>query len=173
MQGARSGEVLQLVSFDLNGEEYGVDILKVQEIIRMLAITKVPRLPEFVEGVINLRGKVIPVISLRKRFGFEAKDVDKRSRTVVVDIDGKIIGVVVDSVSEVLRLPVDTLEPPPAVVAGKDAKYIRGVGKVPRNKGSSERDPAGGEDGERLLMLLDLSKLLTETEKEMLDAENK
>jgi purine-binding chemotaxis protein CheW len=99
---------------------------------------------------------------------------------MVLDIDGKIIGVVVDSVSEVLRLPVEAVEPPPAVVSGRDAKYIRGVGKIPRQEGSPERGPAAassgeagsggtGEDGERLLMLLDLSTLLTETEKHLLD----
>jgi purine-binding chemotaxis protein CheW len=90
-QQARTAELLQLVSFNLNGEEYGVDILRVQEINRMLQITKVPQAPSFVEGVINLRGKVIPIISLRKRFGFEDRAHDKKTRIVVVDIGGRVI----------------------------------------------------------------------------------
>jgi purine-binding chemotaxis protein CheW len=151
--GKSTGELIQLVSFNLAGEEYGVDILKVQEINRMLQITRVPKAPEFVEGVINLRGKVIPIISLRRKFGLESREFDKKTRIVVVDIEGRILGVVVDAVSEVLRLPVDTIEPPPPVVSGKDVRYIRGVGKV----------------GSKLLILLDLTKLLTDAEKEILD----
>ena len=144
-------ELLQLVSFQLGEEEFGVDILKVQEINRMLEITKVPNSPVFVDGVINLRGKVIPILNLRQRFGLEKKEIDKKTRIVVVDIDGKVVGVVVDAVSEVLRLPVDTVEPPPSMVAGVESEYIKGVGKL--------------ED--RLLILLDLNKLLTTEEREM------
>lgn len=140
-------ELLQLVSFSLSGEEYGIDILKVQEINRMLSVTKVPNASEFVEGVINLRGKVIPIMSLRKKFGLETKAHDKKTRIVVVDIEQQTLGVVVDEVSEVLRLPVGTIQPPPAAVTGgKDTAYIRGIGKV----------------GERLLILLDLNKIFLE-----------
>jgi len=144
--------VLQLVSFNLGDEEYGVDILRVQEINRMVHITRVPKAPEFVEGVINLRGKVIPIVDLRKRFGLTVKPHDKNTRIIVVDIDGQTVGLIVDGVSEVLRFSMDTIEPPPAMVTGVDAEYIWGVGKL--------------ED--RLLILLDLSKVLAKEEKDIL-----
>ena len=134
---------LQLVSFQLGNEEYGVDILKVQEINRMLAISKIPNAPDYVEGIINLRGKVIPIISLRKRFNLAGKENDKQTRIIVVDINGKTLGVVVDSVSEVLRLQSSTIEPAPAVVSNKNEEYIKGVGKI----------------ADKLLILLDLDKL--------------
>lgn len=138
-----SGE-LQLVSFNIGSEEFGVDILKVQEINRMVEITKVPQAPSYVEGVINLRGKVIPIIDLRKRFNLELKEQDKNTRIVVVDIAGSIMGMIVDSVSEVLRLPANTVEPPPDLVTGINSEYINGVAKL--------------ED--RLLIFLDLSKVV-------------
>ena len=143
-KGATSDELLQLVSFKIGNEEFGVDILKVQEINRMVEITKVPQTPSYVEGVINLRGKVIPIVDLRKRFNLELKEADKNTRIVVVDIEGSIIGMVVDSVSEVLRLPSDTLEPAPEIVTGVNSEYIKGVAKL--------------ED--RLLIFLDLSKAI-------------
>lgn len=141
-------ELLQLVTFSIGDEEFGVEILKVQEIIRMLEITKVPKAPAFVEGVINLRGKVIPILDLRKRFGLAERDHDKNTRIIVIDINSMIVGFIVDSVSEVLRLPASTVEPPPPVVAGLDSDYISGVGKL--------------ED--RLLIMLDLNRLLSNDE---------
>lgn len=146
-------DLLQLVSFKLGEEEFAVDILKIQEINRMVEITKVPKSPDFVEGVINLRGKVIPIIDLRKRFCLEVTGQTKDTRIVVVDIDQKVVGLVVDGVSEVLRLPASTVEPPPPIVAGIDSEYINGVGKL--------------ED--RLLILLDLEKVLSSEEKEVLE----
>jgi purine-binding chemotaxis protein CheW len=124
----------------------------VQEIIRMMDITKVPRAPDFVEGVINLRGKVIPIIDLRKRFGLSTRDHDKHTRIIVIEINNMIVGFVVDSVSEVLRIPASTVEPPPPVVSGLESEYISGVGKL--------------ED--RLLILLDLNKLLSGEERDLL-----
>ncbi|MFZ5980250.1 MAG: chemotaxis protein CheW, partial [Candidatus Zixiibacteriota bacterium] len=135
---------LQLVSFNIGSEEFGVDILKVQEINRMVEITKVPQAPHYVEGVINLRGKVIPIIDLRKRFNLEMKEYDKNTRIVVVDINNNIMGMIVDAVSEVLRLPADTVEPPPELVTGVNSEYIKAVAKL--------------ED--RLLIFLDLSKVI-------------
>ena len=137
-------ELLQLVSFRIGSEEFGVDILKVQEINRMVEITRVPQAPHYVEGVINLRGKVIPIVDLRKRFNLEVKEYDKNTRIVVVDIGGNIMGMVVDSVSEVLRLPISTIEPPPEIAAGVNSDYIKGVAKL--------------ED--RLLIFLDLSRVI-------------
>ncbi len=141
-------ELLQLVSFKIGSEEFGVDILKVQEINRMVEITRVPQAPHYVEGVINLRGKVIPIVDLRKRFNLEVKEYDKNTRIVVVDIGGNIMGMVVDSVSEVLRLPSNTIEPPPEIAAGVNSEYIKGVAKL--------------ED--RLLIFLDLSKVIDVSE---------
>jgi len=142
--GAADTDELQLVSFNIGSEEFGVDILKVQEINRMVDITKVPQAPHYVEGVINLRGKVIPIVDLRKRFNLELKEHDKNTRIVVVDILGNIMGMIVDAVSEVLRLPASTIEPPPEIVTGINSDYIKGVAKL--------------ED--RLLIFLDLSRVI-------------
>ncbi len=141
----KSEELLQLVSFTIGEEEFGVDILKVQEINRMLDVTRVPNAPEYVDGVINLRGKVIPIIDLRRRFGMERKEHDKNTRIVVVELSGKVVGFVVDAVSEVLRIPKSVTEPPPSIAAGIEAAYMTAVGKL--------------ED--RLLILLDLEKVLS------------
>ena len=141
----RGGEdLLQLVSFNIGDEEFGVDILQVQEINRMLEVTRVPNAPEYVDGVINLRGKVIPIIDLRRRFGMERKEHDKNTRIVVVELSGKVVGFVVDAVREVLRIPRSVTEPPPSIVGGVHEEYITAVGKL--------------ED--RLLILLDLEKVL-------------
>lgn len=147
-------ELLQLVTFSIGEEEFGVNILKVQEIIRTMEITKVPRAPEFVEGVINLRGKVIPIIDLRRRFGLAPKAHDKNTRIIVIEINNVIVGFVVDAVSEVLRIPASTVEPPPPVVAGVESDYISGVGQLQ----------------DRLLIMLDLDKLLSNEDMEMLSA---
>jgi purine-binding chemotaxis protein CheW len=146
-------ESTQVVSFKLGPEEYGVDIAQVQEINRMVAVTHVPRAPVFMEGVINLRGQLIPIIDLRTRFGMPRADRSKNTRIVVTEVGGKRIGMVVDSVSEVLRLPVDAVEPAPDMIAGIDTDYIRGVGKV----------------DDRLIILLDLAKIITGPEKRELD----
>jgi purine-binding chemotaxis protein CheW len=143
-------EILQLVTFRLGKEEYSLDILKVQEIIRHMELTRVPKSPDFVEGVINLRGKVIPVLDLRKRFGLPVDEKTNETRIIVVDVDSRTVGLKVDAVSEVLRLPSDTVEPPPAMVTGIESDYIKGVGKL---------------DG-RLLILLDVARILTKSEKE-------
>ena len=138
-------ELLQLVTFGIGDEEFGVDILRVQEIIRTMEITKVPRAQDFVEGVINLRGKVIPIIDLRRRFGLPSRKHDKHTRIIVIELYDIIVGFVVDSVSEVLRIPASTVETPPSVVSGVEAEYIRGVGKLQ----------------DRLLILIDLDRLLS------------
>ena len=151
-QTSGDGSLIQLVTFKLGDEEFGVDILKVQEIIRMMPITRVPNAPVFVEGVINLRGKVIPVIDMRKRFGLSPCERDNQTRIEVMDLEGQIVGFVVDAVSEVLRINESTVEPPPAVVAGIGAEYMKGVGKLK----------------DRLLILLDLDKLLSQAEMQSL-----
>ncbi|MBQ7606708.1 MAG: purine-binding chemotaxis protein CheW [Desulfovibrionaceae bacterium] len=147
-------ELLQLVTFSIGEEEFGVDILKVQEIIRTMEITKVPRAPAFVEGVINLRGKVIPIIDLRRRFNLAPKAHDKNTRIIDCVINNILVGFVVDAVAEVLRIPSNTVEPPPPVVAGIGSDYISGVGQLK----------------DRLLIMLDLDKLLSSEDMEKLSA---
>jgi purine-binding chemotaxis protein CheW len=144
-QNSSGDELLQLVSFIIGEEEFGVDILKVQEINRMLEVTKVPNAPEYVDGVINLRGRVIPIIDLRRRFNMARKERDKNTRIIVVELQGKTVGFLVDGVREVLRIPKSVTEPPPAMTTGSRGDYITAVGKL--------------ED--RLLILLDLEKVLT------------
>lgn len=144
---APGGELLQLVSFHVGGEEFGLDILRVQEIIRVQQLTRVPNSPDFVDGVMNLRGKIIPVVALRRRFGLEPVPVDKQTRIVVVEVKGAVLGFIVDAVSEVLRIPADTLEPPPRLAAA-EREYVSGVGKLPN----------------RLLILLDVDRLMSDFE---------
>lgn len=146
-QDSASNELKQLVSFHLGGEEYAMEILGVQEIIRMVQPTRLPNTAEFVEGVINLRGQVVPVIGLRKRFGLAEKSFDSQTRIVVLETSGATVGFVVDSVSEVLRIPANTVEPPPRM-ARQGREFVSGIGKL---------------EG-RLLLLLDTEKLLDEKE---------
>ena len=139
----------QLVVFNLANEEYGVAITQVQEIIRQPEITRIPGMPDFIEGVINLRGRIIPVIDLRKRFGLQHKEASDSTRIVVADASGQTIGLVVDSVSEVINLPKEQIDPIPPSIASIDAEYLSGVGKLEK----------------RIVILLDLAKLLSDLEK--------
>lgn len=148
-----ASERVQVVSFRLGSEEYGVDIAQVQEIIRMVEITHVPRAPHFMEGVINLRGQLIPIIDLRTRFGMPRIDSTKNTRIVVTEIGSKRVGIVVDGVSEVLNIPLDNVEEAPEMIAGIGTEYIQGVGKV----------------GERLIIMLDLTMVISGEEKAELE----
>ncbi len=146
------GELIQLVSFNLDEEEYGVHVLKVREIIRMPSITRVPNTPHYVEGVINLRGKVIPIISMRKKFGLGEVENDKRTRIMVMDVSGELMGFIVDAVSEVIRISETEIQPPPHVVSsGVDQECLSGV----------------INQTERLLVLLDLEKMFSQEERSM------
>ncbi|MDP4115433.1 MAG: chemotaxis protein CheW [Bacteroidota bacterium] len=144
--------LLQLVSFKIGNEEFGIDILKVQEINKMVPITKMPNTPEFIEGVINLRGRIIPVVDMRIRLGLGKQQHNKSTRIIVVDIEGKTIGFVVDAVSEVLRIPASITEAPPELTSGINSDFITAVGKL----------------DDRLLILLDLDKVLKTSEKELI-----
>jgi purine-binding chemotaxis protein CheW len=144
---APSAGELQLVSFHVGGEEFGLDILRVQEIIRPQPLTRVPNSPEFVDGVMNLRGKIIPVVALRRRFGLDPVAADKQTRIVVVESKGTVLGFIVDAVSEVLRIPGNTIEPPPRL-AKVEREYVSGVGKL----------------ADRLLILLDLDRLVADSD---------
>lgn len=146
-------ELLQLVSFVVGSEEFAVPILSVQEINRMMEITRVPQSPPFVEGVINLRGQIIPVVDLRKRFGLAVTEMNNDNRVVVVEVAGRVIGFTVDKVNEVLRIDSSIIEPPPSMVSGIDSDYVDGVGKL--------------ED--RLLILLNVGRLFGLEEIQALD----
>ncbi len=137
-------DLLQLVSFQIGNEEFGVDILKVQEINRMTDVTPIPNAPPYIDGVINLRGKVIPVIDLRSRLGMERKEHNKYTRIIVVEVNEITLGFVVDAVNEVLRIHKNITEPPPLLVSGANNEFITAVGKL--------------ED--RLLTLIDLNKII-------------
>jgi len=142
-------EEMQLAVFAVGGEEYAIDIMQIMEIIRPQKVTRIPRSPEFVEGVINLRGKVVPVVDLRKRFGIDPDRADqKKVRVVIVRMAGRVIGVVVDEVSEVIYMRRDRIEATPESVKGIDAEYLKGVGKL----------------GDRLIVVLDMDKVLTTDE---------
>ncbi len=143
-----SEELLQLVSFKIGDAEFGVDILRVQEINKMMELTTVPNTPPFVEGVVNLRGRIIPVLNLRSRLGLPIREYDSETRIIVVELEDKTIGFIVDEVKEVLRIPKSITEQPPEIVSGVDSEYITAIGKL--------------ED--RLLILLDLTKILSNEE---------
>jgi purine-binding chemotaxis protein CheW len=147
MDNVQTTQELQLVIFRLAKEEYGLPITKVQEINRLVPITKLPQTPSFMEGIINLRGRIIPIIDLRKRFQVAMKDYDEENRIIIVEVSGQTVGIIVDAVTEVVRLPAANIEPPPPAFI-LDAQYIHGVGKM----------------DDRLLILLDIDKILTSQE---------
>ncbi len=150
MEHTIAGAEMQLVVFELGDESYGVDISRVQDINRMQEITEIPHAPESVVGVINLRGRVIPVIDLRKRFGLPDAVHTKDTRIVVVHLEGNLIGVIVDAVSQVLRIPADIVEQPSPILAGVDSRYLRGIAKL----------------ADKLVILLDLDFVLSRREQE-------
>ncbi len=135
---------LHIVGFRVGTETFGVPIKCVHEIVRVPDITSVPDSPEFVEGVINLRGKIVSVVDLRKRFGESNIDPHKKNRVIVVESDGKLVGLIVDAASEVLRIPNVDIEPPPSVLQNSESSYVTGVGKLQN----------------RLIILVDLKRVL-------------
>ncbi|HBA87844.1 MAG TPA: chemotaxis protein CheW [Geobacter sp.] len=146
------GELIQLVSFNLEKEEYGINVLMVREIIRMLNITRVPNTPRYVEGVINLRGKVIPIISLRRKFDLMEAEYDKRTRIMVMEVVGELMGFIVDEVSEVIRISEKEIQPPPPVVSsGIEQECMSGV----------------INQADRLLVLLDLERMFSADERRL------
>ncbi|MDA8079855.1 MAG: chemotaxis protein CheW [Nitrospiraceae bacterium] len=144
----------QIITFNL-GEEYGVPISQVREIVRVAGITRVPNSPAYMEGVINLRGRVLPVLNLRKRLKLEDCGLSKSSRIIVTEVGSKVIGLLVDAVSHVIRVPAGVVEAPPEEVLEVDTDYLTGVCKLK----------------ERLVILLDLEKLLRREKFETSDVE--
>jgi purine-binding chemotaxis protein CheW len=155
--GGRDGgrdELTQLVSFLVEGEEYGVEVLRVREIIRMTAITRMPNTPAHVEGIINLRGQVIPIISMRKRFGVLDREYCSRTRIIVMDVGGGLTGFIVDAVSEVIRIHGSEIQPPPSVVSGgMGQEFITGV----------------INHAERLLVVMDIDRMFSDEEHSLFD----
>ncbi len=141
---AASEDLCQFVTCRIAHEEFALDVLSVQEINRMVEVTRVPKAPFYVEGVINLRGRIIPVLDLRRRFGLPRTDQTDDSRIMVVLVRQRMVGLIVDEVVEVLRIPKSAIEPPPSVGSSAGAEFTQGVGRI--------------ED--RLLIVLDLNRLL-------------
>lgn len=136
---------LQVVGFSIGKETFGVSLALVHEIVRVPEVTAVPEAPEFVEGVINLRGRIVPVVDLRKRFGEKQITTSKKNRILVTELDKRIVGVIVDSTSEVLKLKEEQVEPPPAdLLQDGESTYITGIARL----------------NERLIILVDLKKVL-------------
>lgn len=133
------------VVFKLENEEYGIDILRVKEIKEMLRITRVPKAPSFVKGVINLRGEVIPVIDLRKKFNLSEKKDTENTRIIIVSVEEITIGLIIDTSSEVLEIDKENIEEPPLAVSSIDHSYIYGIGKV----------------NDRLIILLEVAKIIS------------
>lgn len=149
----KGDETVQVIVFKLGDEKYGVDINQVREIIRPTQITRIPNAPDFVEGVINLRGQITTIINLRKRFGMEPKEIDNDTRIIVVEYNNAIIGMMVDTVNEVKYLSSADIEALPSIITSRsEAKFLKGVGKLP----------------DSLLILIDLNKVLSEEEIEKL-----
>jgi purine-binding chemotaxis protein CheW len=139
---------LQIVGFRIGRETFGLPIAIVREIVRVPEITAVPNAPQYIEGVINLRGRIIPVVDLRKRFGQEATELNKKSRVVVVELQSRAVGLIVNSASEVLKLPPSEIEKPHNVFQEGELDFITGVGKLQG----------------RLVILLDLNRILQQAE---------
>ena len=125
-----AGEVKQLISFTVGAEEYGLDLLRVREVIRMRQITWLPQAPLCVKGIINLRGDVIPIVDLRERFGLQSIAHTATTRVIVVEVEGRPVGMVVDSASQVVRVPADQFEPPPPMMGMAARGFVTGVGKI-------------------------------------------
>jgi purine-binding chemotaxis protein CheW len=144
---------LQVVGFRIGRETFGLPISLVREIVRVPEITSVPNAPDYIEGVINLRGRIIPIVDLRKRFGEKVSEASKKNRIVVVELENRAIGLIVNSASEVLRIPPSEIEAPHNVFQEGEMNYITGVGKL---RG-------------RLVILLDLNRILQRGELRRLD----
>jgi purine-binding chemotaxis protein CheW len=149
-----SDETRQLIEFRVGAEHFGVDLVRVKEIIRSREMTRLPRAPRFVKGVINLRGDLVPIVDLRDKLGLEAAADSDATRVIVVDVGGSLVGMVVDGADHVVRFPTDRIGPPPAIVGDAATEYIEGVGKL----------------DDRLVILVNIDRILSAEERGELDA---
>lgn len=147
--GARSSNSSTYVTFGLADETYAIDVLQVQEVLKVPEITPVPGVPDYILGIINLRGDVVTVIDARRRLGLPVRAPDDASRIVIIDVDHQNVGILVDSVAEVVQISADAVDPPPAVGNEQTSRFILGV----TNSG-----------GDSLTILIDLNKLLSDEE---------
>jgi purine-binding chemotaxis protein CheW len=145
-QGQRT---IQAACFRVGAEEYALDIMRIKEIVNPTRITPVPKAPPFIEGIIELRGAILPVVDLRKRFDLPATSITRDSKYIIVALEGRAVGLIVDRVSDVLRIATDELRAPPSMAVGADAQFFQGVYK----------------QADRIIMLLDIDRILTSTEK--------
>lgn len=152
-----SSNETQLVSFNLGEEEFGLDIMQIQEIVTVPSITKIPRAPSFIEGIIDLRNSVLPVIDLRRKLMLPPKEFDEETRVIVVMIKGFTMGLIVDFVTEVLRLQNDKIETTPAMVSDVDTEYIKGISRIKRG----------------LILILDVEKIFNSNEMKQMESINK
>ncbi len=149
-----AGEGSQFVTFTLADEEYGVDIMKVQEIIGYRGFTKIPNVGEYIKGVLNLRGTVVPVVDLRLKFNMDEKDYDQYTVIMIVEVAGRIMGIIVDSVSDVVSLAADEIQPTPNFSSNISTDFIKGMGKKE----------------EKFIILLDINKVLSDEELKEVDS---
>lgn len=147
----------EYVIFELAGESYAVDVTPVENVLRMVEITEVPHAPSFVEGIVNFRGNVMPVIDLRKRLDLPVSEYTKQTRIMAVSLDKQMVGMIVDAVSEVAEIPSDIIEPPSPILLDVDSDFLKGIAKM----------PVDGEEG-RLVIILDLARVLSEQSQEAL-----
>jgi purine-binding chemotaxis protein CheW len=140
---------IKLAVFRLDGQPYAIDIMRIKQIIRPLKITRLPKAPEFVEGVINLRGVVIPIMDMRKRFGLPARDAAADTKVIIASVERRIVGIIVDDVSEVIPVPRAEVQPPPRMIRGVEAEYLLGVCRYQ----------------DEILLILNLDEILTAEEK--------
>jgi purine-binding chemotaxis protein CheW len=141
-------DTIQLVTFTVGKEEYGVRIEEVQEIVRMPEITRLPQTESFIKGVINLRGNIIPVIDMRERFNLEKKDYSDMTRVIVVRIEEKLTGLIVDDVAQVLEIGLSEIEEAPEIITGRSKEFIAGIGKI----------------NDLMIIIIDTKKILTNSE---------
>lgn len=140
---------MQLACFKVGEERYAADIMSIKEIILCRKVTRIPSAPDFIEGVINLRGKVIPVIAMRKRLGLTPAEPGGTARIIIIRVLDKDVGIIVDSVLKVLRVGKGEMQPSPRIAKGVESEYLKGIVK----------------DGDELVLLLDMEKILTTSEK--------
>jgi len=149
-------EGIQIVVFTLNDEVCGVETTQVKEIVKYESITKMPDMPKFIDGVISLRGTVVPVVNLNKRFGLGDTEITKKTKIIINDIEGKLVGFIVNDVSEIIKIPAEDIENTPDLIRDTHNVYLKNVGKK----------------GDQLISILDLSAILTDTEVKSLDIKN-
>jgi len=151
----KATEEMQVVVFKLGTDEYCVPVFQAREIQTYSVPTRIPNTPSFVEGIINLRGQIIPILDLKKRFDSGATEINATTRIIIIDMEGEVLGILVDSVSEVLKIPQNWFEPPPpAIRTSINNNYISGIGKIDK----------------RLIILIDLARVLNEEELKQLKA---